>query len=256
MTDDLEPDEELDPDQIACRKCGSPVGEVCRQPNGKVAASIHAIRRRDANRGNRSTSEPRPSPATAEGRSKGGKAAAQERRRRKSELSAQVEARRAAAEQAAIEAQAEALAIDAARYAVDRAKLRRATLDNALGAAVALGETIRDLAKLELDDEGKVKTTPVEVFDRKTGLPVFDKDGERVMDQEPIRKGYTRPGDVETLSKAAAQQLASVRLEEGRPTGIEQRIGEGSARELLGDVGVRELLEFAESHLPPPEATS
>lgn len=249
MTDEpLEP--EVGPDEIKCRKCGADEGDVCRQPNGKVAASIHVVRRRDAERANRTPSEPRPSPGTSEGRSRGGKRAAQERRRRKSELAAQVEAKRVAAENAAIENEAERLAADAARYATDRNLLRRATLENALASAGALGECLRDLRRLELDAEGFPKTQGVEVFDRKTGLPVFDPSGERVIEQVPIVKGYTTPQNVETLSKAAAQQLVSVRLEEGKPTGIHEHLGDGGASKILGDAGVRELLEFAERHLP------
>lgn len=250
MTDEP-PVEPLDPDEIRCPKCGADPGEVCRQPNSKVAATIHVARRRAANRANRSPSEPRPSPATAEGRSLGGKRAGQERRRRKAELAAAIEQKRAEAEARAIDDEAAKLAADAARYATDRAILKRATLDNALATAHALGTTIRDLRRLELDEDGTPRTTPVEVFDRKTGLPVFDGQGDRVVEERPIAKGYTSPGDVETLSKAAAQQLASVRLEEGKPTGIDQHLGTGGAREILGDAGVRELLEFAEQHLPP-----
>lgn len=250
MTDHSQP---LDPDEITCRTCDAAPGEVCRQPNGRKAREIHVQRRRDAAAGNRpqptDKREPRgPSPATPEGRSKGGRRTAQERKRRASEIAAAVEEQRAQAEAAAIEEEARKLAEDASRYARDRAELRRLTLSNALKGAERLGEAIRDLRRVELDDEGKPKTTPVEVFD-KEGMPVYDKAGDRVIREELIVRGYVSARDVETLSKAAAQQLASVRLEEGKPTGILEQQGAGQTRDLLGEAGVRELIEFAAREL-------
>lgn len=235
--------EPLDPDQVPCRRCGSPAGEVCRQPDGSVARSIHVARRRDAAGGGdpvpdakpKRTPRPGKSNLTDEARRKGAQKSAQERRRRKAELSAQVEARRAAAEQAAIDAEAQALAEDAARYAKDRAVLRRLTLTNAVKVSTRLEEHLDALKRVPVDEGGRVETIPVE-HRTKDGIPY-------VVETADVR-GWASVEDVERLAKAAAQTLNSVRLEEGKPTGIEEQRG-GAAADRLGDVGVADLIEYA-----------
>lgn len=255
MTEPVEP---LDPDQIACRKCHAQPGEVCRQPDGSRARQIHTPRRRDAAAGKipqlPDKSEPQgPSPATPEGRSKGGKASAQARRRRQSEIAARVEAQRAAAEEAALQAEAEKLAKSAAQYAHDRAELRRLTLGNALKSAQALDEAITHRRRpVGFTEDGKPRTVQIEVFDQKTGLPAFDKEGERVLREEVELVGWHSIDTIVDLSKAAAQNLASVRLEEGKPTGIHEH-QTGGAAEILGEHETAALIAFAAQHFTEPE---
>jgi hypothetical protein len=241
----------LDPDQILCRRCESPAGVPCQTPTGARSRSIHVERRRDAAAGvipqpkqprDKRGSTSRKSPATPEGRAKGGQRAAQERRRRRSEAAAAVEAAREAAEREAIEREATKLAEDAVRYERDRAILRRQTLDAAGLAYDRLIEGLRGVQRINVDDEGKPQTRPEEYVDRH---------GDARVREVPDVRGAYPAATVERLAKIAASTLVSLRLEEEKPTGIVRSEGDGSSpAEILGRAGVEELLAWATDNLP------
>ena len=239
MTEQLEP---LDPDLAYCTRCKAEPGDVCRTPRGEQAASIHAERRRRAAAGLDRVDRPRTgvTPPPADARSKGGKATAQARRRRKAELAAETEQRRADLERAALEREADALAADAARYANDRAKLRRKVLDGASIAYDRLIESLEGLERVKVDDEGKPYTRAEEYEDR---------DGRTRQREVPDVRGAYSAATAERIAKVAASALVSLRLEEGKPTGITE-LATGQASEVLGAAGVDELLAWAGANLP------
>lgn len=257
MTDTPTP---LDPDEVACPKCEAPAGSVCLTPTGRKSRTIHVERRRAAagEPDNRSQVERKPrstrtrkSPATPEGRSKGGKTAAQARRRRRAEQEAAIaeETERKLREEA--EANAVRLAEDAVRYADDRALLKRQTLDAARSAATRLLESLDGLRRpAGFDDQGKPRTVPVELFTTEKGkrVRVLEQDGTPAVRDEIDVVGWYGADTVERLAKVAASTLNSLRLEEGKATGIEERRGPNPV-EALGEAGVDELLEWAARNL-------
>jgi hypothetical protein len=241
----------LDADEILCRRCESPAGVPCVTPSGARSRTVHIERRRDAAagivpqpkepRGNaRSTG--RKSPATSEGRSKGGKASAQARRRRRAEAAAEIERQKEAALAAQIEAQAVRLAEDAARYASDRAILRRQTLDAAAKSYTRLIEGLDGLQRIECDKDGR----PVKIAEE-----YEDREGRTKVRMVPDVRGAFPASHVERLAKIAASTLNSLRLEEGKPTGIHETQGGNGAADVLGQAGVEELVAWAAENLPP-----
>lgn len=228
----------LDPDQVRCRRCGQEPGSPCRQPNNAVAREIHVVRRRDAVNGGppppvaKPKRRPGKSNLTPAARAKGNKASAQARRRRAAELAAEVEAARVEAAREAIEREAAKLAEDASRYARDRAVLRRHVLDGAARSYERLLESLRDVRRVQLDDDGRVVTEPIEHWK-----------GDRLIRVEtPIVRGGWEPADVERIAKVAAAALNSLRLEEGKPTGIERVEGPESD---LQSLDLDELVRYA-----------
>lgn len=249
--------EPLDPDQVKCPvpSCLAPIAHPCVTPAGAKSRTVHMPRRRLAARGGvepskadqkREPTNPAGPPASA--RSKGGKATAQARRRRKAEIEAQLEQQRVEAEQRALEAQAAALAEDAARYARDRAMLRRQVLDAGVRAHEILLEGIRDRKRVVLDSDQRATTTPVEVFDEYGERMRNPETGDVVTREVTDVRGYVTTADLERLAKVAASTLNSLRLEEGKPTGITQDNSGSAAAGLLGEAGVEELLKYAEQH--------
>lgn len=233
------PDTPLDPDQVPCPRCGARAGVACRQPSGERAKAIHVARRRAANPTppapdrNRTPRGNNPNGPPMDARARGGRAAQQARRRRKAELAASVEAQRVAAETAALEAEAAKLAEDASRYARDRAVLRRHVLDGAALAYERLVESLTHIERVVLDDDGRPLTTPVERTDRAGNLRT---------EEVPDKRGAWSTDQVERLAKVAASALVSLRLEEGKPTGIERL--EGPAGD-LSDADVDDLIRIA-----------
>lgn len=252
----------LDPDQTACPKCQADPGDVCRQPNGRKARTVHDARRKAARNPHRATppaKRPKPPNAgnlTAADRAKGGKATAQARRRRRAELEAAAEAKRAEAEAAAIDTEAERVAADAARYAKDRQRVQRRVLD----ATAAVAERTVDAAENMLrpagyDDDGRPRTAKVEAYtvNRRTGerTRVVDPTGAPVVEERPDLIGYHSPEDVDRLTRALGSVVNALRLEEGKPTGITRDDTAGaSAVDKLGEAGVEELVEWAARNLP------
>lgn len=258
MTDTPAP---LDPDQVECPTCTANVGEVCLAPSGRKSRTVHMARRRAAVAGQvhrRRREQPRDrrgsSPATPEGSSKGGKVTAQNRRRRKAEIAAAAEAEKERLEHEAMQAKAEQLASDAVKYAEDRQLVRRQALDNAYKAGERLGEALTHLKRPKgYDEDGKPITEPVEKFHIVKGkrAPLFDIDGERVIDERPEIVGHWSVAEVESLAKSASVALNALRLEEGKPTGILEQQGDGTRpADVLGEAGVDDLIEFAQRHLP------
>lgn len=249
----------LDADEVACPKstCLADPGIPCRTPSGKKAARIHPERLRLAAAGGihdhdqandkRGTGTPRKSPGTKASRSKGGKAAAQARRRRRSEIEARAEQLRVEEERKAAEAEAQRLAEDAIRYSKDRALVKRNLLDVTLRSSEALLEAIRDRKRVVLDEEGRARTTPVEVFDD-YGVRVRHPETEEPITREVVDvRGYVSAADLDRLAKVLASSVTTLRLEEGKATGItEERTGGAAA---LGDEGVAKLIEYAQANL-------
>lgn len=242
------PGDRLDPDQVQCPTCGVDPGAVCRQPSGRRARAIHRTRRRAADRGEVAVPRAKPkqtrpgrSNLTPEDRAKGARASAQARRRRAAEVAARVEQQRAEAEAAALEAEAAKLAEDATRYARDRATLTRKVLDAATGATNRLIESLDGIERPDLDDEGVVVTRPVEKWDTKA-------ERMRVI-EVPLVRGWASADTIERLARSAAATLNSLRLEEGKPTGINRDEGSGRTAEVLGETGVGELLTWAADNL-------
>jgi hypothetical protein len=252
----------LDADEVVCPHCQAGVAQVCRKPNGDRAEAVHVARRRLAAAGGTvkptkpaRKRAPGKSPATAEGRSKGGKAAAQARRRRRAEINARAEQMKADALKAAEEQAAANLADDAIRYDTDRAILRRHVLD---AAALATARLVEGLAHTRrprgFDDEGLPAVKGVEVFRVEKGVRrrVVDADGTPAVEEVVDMVGWWGTSDVERLGKIAAQALVSLRLEEGKPTGITETQGNGGATaEILGEAGVDDLVAWATRNLRP-----
>lgn len=244
MTDKPAP---LDPDEVACPKCEAPAGSPCRQPNGERARAIHVPRRRLALNGGHKINRPAPkrnpragdSPATAEGRSKGGKIAQQNRRRRKAELAAAIAEQIEQEEQRAIKERADALAADAARYATDRAVLRRHVLDATTKAYEQLIAGLDGIQRVEVDADGRPQVTAQEYE---------DNEGRTRTRIVPDVRGAYSASHVERLAKIAASTINSLRLEEGKPTGITETQS-GTVAAQLGEAGVTELLTWAEQNL-------
>lgn len=241
------PGDRLDPDEVQCPTCGMAPGAVCRQPSGRRARAIHRTRRRAADRGEitvpRATDTrhpPKGGTFNSETATRAAKASAQARRRRSAEVAAQVEQRRADAEAAALEAEAEKLAADATRYARDRANLTRKVLDAAVKSTERLIESLDGMERSELDDDGRVVCTAVERPDR-NGVP-------RQVEIPDVR-GWATADTIERLARSAAATLNSLRLEEGKPTGINRDEGSGRTSEVLGETGVGELLTWAAGNL-------
>ncbi len=253
----------LDPDLVRCPKATCPAGpgEVCRTPSGKKAARIHPERRRLAAAGGversranveQTSGKSKPVPATKASRSKGGKAASQARRRRRAEIEAQAEQLRVEEERRVAAEHAEQLAQDALRYTRDRATLKRHVLDSALKAHERLVESLVHLhAPAGYDEEGRPRTKPVELFTTERGVRkrVVDADGTPAVREEPDVVGYWSVQQVESLAKAAGAALNSLRLEEGKATGITAETSGAAAN--LGDEGVAKLIEYAQQNLDP-----
>lgn len=249
MTDNPTP---LDPDEITCRKCLANPGEVCRQPNGDKARTIHAVRRRDAADGNppavspvKTPSKMRTKPKTSstfdsDKASAAGRKSAQERRRRRAEAEAALEAKREEAQRRKVEEEAERLAADALRFERDRAILKRHVLDGALKAYAKLIEGLDGLQRVELDDDGRPCLTPREFVNAR---------GDRGVRDVPDVRGAYSAEHVERIAKVAASALNSLRLEEGKPTGINRNEGGDQVAEALGEAGVRDLVEWASQNL-------
>lgn len=244
MTDDPTP---LDPDQVACPRCGAGVAVPCHTPTGAKARTIHVERRRLAAAGGTKQTQPPAnpgptrrgkSPATPEGRSKGGRKSAQDRRRRRAEQEAAVEAAQEEALREEAQRNAVRLAEDAVRFANDRAILRRQTLDAATRAAGRLLEALDGLQVVKLDEDGRPLTTPIERTDR---------DGRIRTIHVPDVRGAYSADTVERLAKVAASTLNSLRLEEGKPTGIQRNEDAGVT---LDQASVDELLSWASANLP------
>lgn len=245
-------DRPLDPDEVRCPKCGADPGDVCRQPNGDRARTIHVLRRRavddpppaarPAKTPHRTRDKPPDSSTfTSETASAAARKSAQERRRRRAEAAAQVEAKREAAEREAIELEAERLARDAVQYDRDRAILRRHTLDAASKAYERLLEGLDGLQVVKLDEDGRPISRPVETVDR---------NGRQVVRNLPDVRGAYSSDTVERLAKIAASTLVSLRLEEDKPTGITRQTGDTGAADKLGEAGVAELIAWASENLP------
>lgn len=242
------PGDRLDPDEVQCPTCGTAPGAVCRQPSGRRARAIHRTRRRAADRGEitvpRATDTrhpPKGGTFNSETATRAAKASAQARRRRSAEVAAQVEQRRVDAEAAALEAEAEKLAADATRYARDRANLTRKVLDAAVKSTERLIESLDGMERSDLDDDGVVVTRPVEKWDAKA---------ERTKIVEtPVVKGWATADTIERLARSAAATLNSLRLEEGKPTGINRDDSAGRTAEVLGETGVGELITWAADNL-------
>lgn len=255
------PADRLDPDQVECPTCQAPPGSVCRYPSGRKSRTIHHARRRaaaDAGTPAQPDTPPRKRKAppnagklTAEDRAKGGKAAQEARRRRKEAIAAKA----AEAEAAALAERGEKLAADAARYAEDRAALRRLTLD----ATRQVGRRLADAAEhmerpAGYDSEGRPRTRKVEAYvtDRYgKRTRVLDDEGRPVVVDKPDVVGFHAPETVERLARAYGAAVNALRLEEGKPTGITRDDTGGSAAEKLGDAGVDELVAWAAANLPP-----
>lgn len=244
----------LDPDQVACPKCGVAAGVPCRTPAGAKARTIHVARRRAAANPDhdRPTTERRPTrrkakgrpgqkppPATRASRAKGGQKASQDRKRRRAEQDAATEAETEKQLREEAHANAVRLAEDAVRFANDRAILKRQTLDAATAAAARLLEALAGLQVVKLDDEQRPMTRPVEGTDR---------DGRRRITQVPDVRGAYSAATVERLAKVAASTLNSLRLEEGKPTTHTRTSGE--ADQVLEAASVAELIEWAGANLP------
>lgn len=247
-------DRPLDPDEVTCPTCGQPPAKVCRQPNGKPARAIHVTRRRAAERGEievpdaTPTQTPRPrktknggKPFDSTAASAAAKKSAQARRRRSAEVAAETERLRAEAEARALTAEAEKLADDAVRYAKDRAILRRHTLDAALKSATRLIEGLDGIQLVRLDDDGR----PIMVAEE-----YEDREGRTKQRQVPDIRGAWSAANVERLAKVAASALNSLRLEEGKPTGITSDTAASGAADALGEQGVAELIAWAQENLP------
>lgn len=232
----------LDPDEVDCPRCEAPAGAVCVTPGGAKSRTVHVERRRLAARGGTPPSPPRherrstrkPTPPSDEARSRGGKATAQARRRRKAELAAKVEAAREKAEADALEAEAVRLAEDAARYDRDRAIVKRQTLDAAHKIGERLLDAVDHVARpAGYDEQGVPRTKPVEFT---------DKDGNVHVEEVLDRVGYWSVGQIVDLGKAASVALNALRLEEGKATGITGTVDAGSS---LEDVDLERLIRAA-----------
>jgi hypothetical protein len=251
-----------DPDELTCPRCGALPGGVCRQPNGRVSVRIHMMRRRASQAtepNDKPTSAVRRSPGTPEGRRKGQAAQVAARRRRQSELAAATAARREAAEEAALEAEAQALIEDASRYTRDRLLVRRLILDAAQLAGERLVEGLEYMLRPRaFDQEGTPATKPTELYRvSRAGVRTrFENaDGTPATEERPDLVGYYTVDQLEALAKVAATALNSLRLEEGRPTGILENKNGGISRteEILGKLGVAELIAFAAETLMDPD---
>ena len=238
----MTPADRLDPDQVPCPRCGMGPGQVCRQPDGNRARAIHAARRRAADAPPANPTQTRHGGKRFDSASASAAArrSAQERRRRAAENAAAVEAARAQAEADALEAEAQQLAADATRYARDRAILRRKVLDAAQLATTRLVESLEGLERAQVDDDGRVVRTAVERPDR-NGVP-------RQI-EVPDMRGWASADTVERLARSASLTLNSLRLEEGKPTGIERHEGTGGTAATLGEAGVSELIAWAAGNL-------
>lgn len=240
----------LDPDEVACPRCKVAAHVPCQTAAGRKSRTIHLERRRATVE--QPAAKRRQPPATRESRAKGGKATGQARRRRRAEQDAAI----AAAEEAALRERAEQnaarMAADAVRYADDRALLRRQTLDAAARSTTRLLESLDNLRRPRgFDDDGKPTTVPVELFTTEKGIRrrVVEADGTPAVREEIDVVGWYPADTVERLAKVAASTLNSLRLEEGKATGIEERRGPDPV-EALGEAGVDELLEWAHRNLP------
>lgn len=243
----------LDPDEVTCPRCTSGPGVPCRRPNGDKSPTIHVARRRNAAAGitGPSASSPRRSkirekPAGAstfdsKSATAAAKKSAQTRARRKAELAAKREAARERLEAEALEAEAVKLAEDASRFSRDRAILRRQTLDAASLAYTRLIEGLEGLQRVAVDQDGRPEVVAQEYEDR---------EGRRRNRMVPDVRGAYPSSTVERLAKVAASTLLSLRLEEGKPSGILENRQDGGAAEVLGSAGVDELLAWAGENLP------
>lgn len=255
----------LDPDEVTCPKCGAQAAEICRQPNGDPARTVHLLRRRLA-AGETAPPAKTPQPPTRKGgkpkgsstfdsasASEAARKSAQTRRRRAAEAAAATEAKVVAAEAAAIDEQATKLAEDAVRFAKDRAIVKRQTLDATQLATTRLVEALTHLRRpRSFDQLGKPAVEKLEAFHTVKGvrLPLFDADGDRVIDERPDLVGYYSVDQIAALAKAHAAILVSLRLEEGKATEISGSDGLDVAS-VLGDAGVGDLVKWAEQNLPP-----
>lgn len=243
----------LDPDQVACPTCHAAAGVPCHTPTGAKSRTIHVARRRLAANPDhdRPTTEQRktprakarpgqkPPPATRASRAKGGRKASQDRKRRRAEQAAAIEAETERKLREEAHANAVRLAEDAVRFEKDRAILKRQTLDAAGAAATRLVEALAGLQIVKLDDEGRPLTRPVETTDR---------DGRPRITHVPDVRGAYSASTVERLAKVAASTLNSLRLEEGKPTAHTRNSGDDDPA--LERASVEELIEWASANLP------
>jgi hypothetical protein len=248
----------LDPDEVACPRCASGPGVPCRRPNGDKSPTIHVARRRNAAAGIKAppASSPREpkirekppgsSSFTKESAAAAARKSAQTRARRKAEAAAAREAARERLEREALEAEAQKLAEDAVRFSRDRAILRRQTLDAASLSYTRLIEGLEGLQRIQVDSDGRPVTVAEEYEDREGRT--------RTRMVADLRGAYPA-SVVERLAKVAASTLLSLRLEEGKPSGILENRQDTGAAEVLGAAGVDELLQWASSNLPRKDET-
>lgn len=262
MTDEQLPN--LDPDQVECPvpSCLAEIGHPCTTPTGAKSRTVHMPRRRAAAAGQlhrrapraqRGSSNPGTSSLTPSARSKGGKVTAQNRARRKAEAAAAAEAEVERLELEAITREAETLAADSVRYTRDRLLVKRQTLDAAQLAADRLVEGLRHMRRPKgFDEDGVALTKPVEVYRTVRGKKVRERDeqGNPVTEDVLDLVGHYRISDLEGLAKVATATLNAIRLEEGKPTGILEQQGATQGAQLLGELGIAELLKVAGEILP------
>lgn len=249
MTEPDPPEDEstrpLDPDEVACPQCGAPTGTVCTTPTGNRAKTVHAARRRAATGADPKQPGPKKSPGTAEGRSKGGRAAAERRAEDRATVAAIVGQVRADALIAAARQRGEA----AAAWDDDRMALKRLVLDEALEAWGTLLEATKGVQRVQLDeDTGRPLRIPVERV---------NADGDPLPPRyEPDVRGAWSTAKLRDLATVAGITLDKVRLEEGSATSRHEQLngtpGEGLAE--LGDKPLRAFVDTARSALDEIDA--
>lgn len=249
MTDTPEP---LDPDQVACPRCGAAPGEVCRYPSGAKAHKIHDARRAAVVGTDKVAAE-----NTAKRRragSKGARAKNARQRKDRDTVAAIVGARRA---EALIE-EAERLGFEAVEVDKRRMALRRLALDNALRAGARLAMILDDYREVATDDLGRPLRIPIE----KTRTETDDRGREiliREVEEELDRRGIYGPDDAKALSTVFGTMIDKVRLEEGSATSRTELAGLGSTDDLrdLSDDELRAFSDRARAAIDairPPDA--